>query len=661
MSDASISQTLVIGHLWQSVALAAVLALVLILGKRMRGSTRYGLGVAAFVASLALPLAAFIPGETIVSGLLKQLNAPVALASTETTQLGVTAAPTPQVAPQAPAVMPISTGDTRVVAQPAPAVAPVAATAPAIKAATQTQPASLFTLPALKLPDLGLPLLAIWLGVAAFLLFRTGRDLVAVERLVSRARPADLPPALQTRMKGVRVVVSPEAPGPMAAGLFRPSIVLPESIALASPGMAGLLEHEHAHIRRRDMLAALGQRITLALLWWSPALYFISRRIDEEREVACDEAAVDRTGDAKAFARSLTKQAENQLWVRAPRLAVGAIGPRSHFSRRVHRLIDIARTGGSQTRYSGRLAFAGLVLVVGMAAMITPRFTAEAQQTTNEQQDVTRAQDEKRTITTLDGHSGHDDAHDGVHFSWNDGEFEAIGAELEGLMAELGPELEGLMAELGPELEGLMAELTPELQAEMSALGVEMSALGIDLAGLVGQEVMAEMPAIMDEVRRALDEADLGAHMSVEWQKMSEAERAEVRAALAEAREEIRNAFGPEMQAEIRAAMDEARVELANSRAEIAAAMANGREEARMGLEIARQALAAARDEMAAARERGDFRGHPFDGEAFGAEIERTVMESLRAAGIPVDGEAPPRPLDPPKPLQAPLPPAPLQ
>ncbi len=165
----------------------------------------------------------------------------------------------------------------------------------------------------------------------------------------------------------------------MAAGLFKPAIVLPPSIALASPGMAALLEHEHAHIRRNDMLAALGQRVVLALLWWSPALYWMSRRIDEEREVACDEAAVDRTGDAKAFARSLTKQAENQLWVRAPKLAVGAIGPRSQFGRRIKRLIEIAKTGGHPSKYAGRLAFAGLALAVATAAMVTPRFTAEAQ------------------------------------------------------------------------------------------------------------------------------------------------------------------------------------------------------------------------------------------------------------------------------------------
>ena len=81
MSDVSLSQTMIFGHLWQSVAIAAVLAGVLILGKRMRGETRYGLAAGAFVASLALPMAAFIPGETIVAGLLKQMNAPVSLAS----------------------------------------------------------------------------------------------------------------------------------------------------------------------------------------------------------------------------------------------------------------------------------------------------------------------------------------------------------------------------------------------------------------------------------------------------------------------------------------------------------------------------------------------------------------------------------------------------
>lgn len=631
MSDVSVSQTLVIGHLWQSVALAAVLALVLVLGKRMRGSTRYGLGAAAFVASLALPLAAFIPGETIVAGLLQQLNAPVALQANETTRMEVmapaAAAPALPAAPAA-AVPPPAAGEASLVLAVAPVAAPAAPAAPAlpaVKVVTETQPVSLFTVPELKLPDLGWPLLAIWLSVSAFLIARTIRDLLAVERLVALARPADLPPALQARMRGVRVVVSPEAPGPMAAGLLKPCIVLPESIALASPGMAGLLEHEHAHIRRHDMLAALGQRIVLALLWWSPALHWLSRRIDEEREVACDEAAVDRTGDAKAFARSLTKQAENQLWVRAPRLAVGAIGPRSHFGRRVKRLIDIAKTGGSPAKYSGRLAFSGLVLAVAVAAMVTPRFTAEAQPPAAETQDAAPADAQDRTrsngksVITLDGGDGDHD----FGFSAADGEYAALGAEIEALMAEL-----------GPELESLMGEMTPELQAEMSALSAEMSALGIELGGLVGQEVMAEMPAIMEEVRRALQEAGIDADTMDAWQDFERVDMEEVRQALAEAREELHVALGPELQGEIRSALEEARSELSNHRTEIAAAMADSR----MGLDIARQALAAARDEMAAARERGEFRISGPNGGDIGDDIERSVLDALRAAGVPVDG-----------------------
>lgn len=590
MSDVSLPQTMIFGHVWQSVALAAVLAGVLILGRRMRGSTRYGLATAAFAASLLLPLAAFIPGETIVASLLKQLNAPVMLASSAPAQIATPVTPVTPATPAAavtrtdPLLTPVSfeRDATSLGLGIATTVAPVVNAAPA---------APLFTLPEIKLPDVTLPLLAIWLAGASLLLFRTGRDLIAVERLVARAKPADLPEALKGCMKGVRVVVSPEAPGPMAAGLFRPAIVLPESIALASPGMAGLLEHEHAHIRRRDMLAALGQRIVIALLWWSPALHWMSRRIDEEREVACDEAAVDRTGDAKAFARSLTKQAENQLWVRAPKLAVGAIGPRSHFGRRVKRLIEIAKTGGHPAKYSGRLAFAGLALCVAVAAMITPRFTAEAQPPADRGTvDLTspEARDQARAAGELDGGSDHS-----FNFTFDGDEDFAM----------LGKDISELMNTIMPEIEMALSQLTPELQGELSALSAEMSALGVDISSTVTQEVLREMPAIMDQVRQSLQEAGIDPDHIDDWQGFSDFDAEEVRQAMEEAREELKHALGPEMQAEIRRALAEAREEVASHREEIAAAM----RESHNGLAIAREALAAAKAEIEAARARGDF------------------------------------------------------
>ena len=634
MTDISLSQTLVFGHLWQSIALAAVLAGALIFGKRMRGATRYGLGAAALLASLALPFASFIPGETIVASLLRQMNAPVSLDTTTPTthtaslpisEIAARAAPAKVVPPMTP----LNYNEASL-GYASSALAPAAAPAAPVAGAAMTPavPTSRFTLPQIPMPDIGLPLLIIWLAIAAVLIGRTLRDLVAVERLVARAKPADLPKALQLRMKGVRVVVSPEAPGPMAAGLLHPAIVLPESISLASPGMAALLEHEHAHIRRRDMLAALGQRLILALLWWSPALHWISRRMDEEREVACDEAAVDRTGDARAFARSLTTQAENQLWVRAPRLAVGAIGPRSQFSRRIRRLIDIAKTGSSPAKYSGRLAFAGLALVVGVAAMVTPRFTADAQQTHDKPIDLTSKDTKTKADLNaargeLDGAApgAHDDAFNRDSKDWDSMEFAGLGKEIEAMMAELGPQLKALGAEFGP-----------EMQNEFAGLSTEMASLGIDISSMITQDVMAEMPHIMEEVRRSLEEAGIDPD---NIDGLSPEHAAEVRAALQQARDEMKHALGPELQAEIRASLAQARDEIASHRDEIAAAM----KESHAGMAVAREALAAARAEIDAARARGDFKVRGPDGKIsfdFGPE----VMEQLRATGEALGGKS---------------------
>src|SRR5690606_2337381 len=135
--------------LWQSVAIAAVLAGVLILGKRMRGETRYGLAAGAFGASLALPMAAFIPGETIVAGLLKQMNAPVSLASAApVAALPALPAPAPVAGP-APAVDPNVRHAVFGAVAPAVLAAPAAPAAPVVVNAAA--PAPMFTLPEIKM------------------------------------------------------------------------------------------------------------------------------------------------------------------------------------------------------------------------------------------------------------------------------------------------------------------------------------------------------------------------------------------------------------------------------------------------------------------------------------------------------------------------------
>jgi len=623
MFDAGMIQTLIVGHLWQSVALAAVLAGALILGRRMRGTTRYDLAAVALVASIALPLAAFIPGESLARSLLDRINAPApaveqpvktgpsfiekSLADTGTPMWAVNCGTQAIKAATQDGAVPLSETafGKEAIAEGAPkwaldmgSRALQAAIEPAVVAASPP-PKPLFTLPQIKLPefslpDMTLPLAMIWIAGALILLVRTFRDLIAVEQLVARARPADLPEKLKVRMKGVRVAVSADAPGPMAAGLFRPCIVLPENIALGSPGMAALLEHERAHIERRDMVVALLQRVTLALLWWSPALYWISRRIDEEREVACDEAAVERTGNAKALARSLTIEAENQLWARAPRLAVGAIGPRSQAGRRIKRLIEAAK-GAPYAKYSGRLAFAGLALAVAVAAMVTPRFDADAQQP-----GALPPVEETLDGRPVDLLSPQDRAAGPNARAWAD--LRDLKDTDDEDLALLGEDFALLMDDLGKELEASLGGLSPELEAELQGLSAEMSALGIEISSIVSQEVLSEMPAIMEEVRLALEAEGFDTDDFEQWSEHSQ----EVREALQEAREELREALGPEMREEIRAAMEEARAEVAAHREEIKAALA----ESRVGMDVARQAMAEARAEIAAAKARGDFDRH---------------------------------------------------
>jgi beta-lactamase regulating signal transducer with metallopeptidase domain len=652
MIDVGVLQTLVVGHLWQSVAIAAVLAAVLIFGKRLRGTTRYGLAATAFVASLALPLAAFIPGETLVATVLERLvpaaqvehanPAPETPAPANQPFLrkimldsGVDAAALDAAGRELDKMtkqgtVPASETDWGKVAvdNGAPAwalnmginafrraAAPPPAAEPAPPAPAATFPG--FRLPDWNLPDLTVPMFLVWIAGALFLLVRTGRDLVAVERLVARAKPIDLPQPLKNRFGGVRVATSSDAPGPMAAGLFRPCVVLPESIALSSPGVAALLEHERAHIERRDMAVALLQRLTLALLWWSPALHWISRRIDEEREVACDEAAVARTGDAKAFARSLTSQAENQLWARAPKLAVGAIGPRSQVGRRIKRLIDIAK-GVSPAKYSGRLAFAGLALAVAVAAMVTPRVPADAQQTqrTPPPVDQSLAGQPGDLQTPAQGRSAALPDRDDLQLDGGDEDF-----------ASLGEEIGRLMESVGAELEFAFADLSPELEAELEGLSREMAALGVEISAAVSQDVLEHMPEIMAQVREALEAEGIDVD---DLDGFSEADREELRRDLQEARDELRQALGPEMQEEIRRAIEEARQEVAEHRDEIAAAVA----ESRAGMDIARDVMAKVRAELEAARLRGDFKPGKYD---FDFNFDPKEFEKLRNIKVDVD------------------------
>jgi beta-lactamase regulating signal transducer with metallopeptidase domain len=155
-----------------------------------------------------------------------------------------------------------------------------------------------------------------WLGGVALMLMR---HLIAIRGLtrMERAPHALLPEPWLGRFErlrramGVRRIIavrlSDRAPGPCTARLIRPVIWLPLSLLTRTPAdqVEALLAHELAHIARKDWLWNGLQCVIEALLFYHPAVWWLGRRIRQEREHACDDLAVAAGGDAVALAEAL--------------------------------------------------------------------------------------------------------------------------------------------------------------------------------------------------------------------------------------------------------------------------------------------------------------------------------------------------------------------
>ncbi len=136
-------------------------------------------------------------------------------------------------------------------------------------------------------------------------------------------------------------------------GLTSPSIVVAPSVlgALDDPELDQIVVHEWAHVQRRDDLARLVQRLIVALAGLHPAIWWIDRQLNLERETACDDWAVNATGSARGLAVCLTK-----LAAMPGRPADGVLLPAailsSELTTRVVRLLD-RRRNTSTTRTIG--------------------------------------------------------------------------------------------------------------------------------------------------------------------------------------------------------------------------------------------------------------------------------------------------------------------
>ncbi len=160
-------------------------------------------------------------------------------------------------------------------------------------------------------------LVAVWLaGVVAFTV-----RLIGGWRLTTRLRSVAVGPVprewqeslddLIRRMKistPVRLLTSSLVAVPTVVGWLRPVILMPIG-ALAGLPLAqveALLAHELAHIRRQDYVVNILQSIAEVVLFYHPAVWWVSEQIRAERETCCDDLAVEASGDVLVYVRALT-------------------------------------------------------------------------------------------------------------------------------------------------------------------------------------------------------------------------------------------------------------------------------------------------------------------------------------------------------------------
>jgi beta-lactamase regulating signal transducer with metallopeptidase domain len=212
---------------------------------------------------------------------------------------------------------------------------------------------------------------ALWLGGVALMLLRHyggWRLLASLEKAPHRL----LPPPLQRRvlaMQGalgisrtVLVRLAEEVAAPFTARLWRPVIWLPLSLLAQLPveQLEALIAHELAHIRRLDWLWNGLQCLVESLLFFHPGVWWLGRRIREERELACDDLAVAACGNAIALAEALAELERHRHPL--PRLVLAAHG--GSLMQRITRLLT-----GSTPNSRWRLP-AVLVILLGSGAVL---------------------------------------------------------------------------------------------------------------------------------------------------------------------------------------------------------------------------------------------------------------------------------------------------
>jgi beta-lactamase regulating signal transducer with metallopeptidase domain/ribosomal protein L7Ae-like RNA K-turn-binding protein len=174
--------------------------------------------------------------------------------------------------------------------------------------------------------------------------------------------------------KPVRLLRAPAQAMPMVVGLRRPAILVSnDADAWTAERRRSVILHEMAHVQRRDCFTQTLASLARALYWPHPGVWWAARRLQVEREFACDDRVLALGTEANGYANDLLEIAYSLGARRAPALAV-TMARRGQLEGRLLAVLDAARnraTPGLIGRAAAALVAASVIVPVAAIGIRT--------------------------------------------------------------------------------------------------------------------------------------------------------------------------------------------------------------------------------------------------------------------------------------------------
>lgn len=291
--------------------------------------------------------------------------------------------PPQAVEPQTAELSPVISGT---FSQPDPMIAQPLAAPPATRPTTPTQTAE--TRPPVETPAVspswqGL-LLVIWVAVASALTLLLIQRAYFVRGLLGQSEEAsrDMMRELEecrrrlNLRRQIHLRLSPNAASPAVCGLFRPVILIPQSIAprLQSHDLQAVLLHELAHVKRGDLWVNLIQTLLQIAYFYNPLLWLANAMIRRTREQAVDETVLVAMGETARQYPEILVNIAKLAFTRRPALSLRMIGVVESKSALTARIQHILTRPLPKT---AKLGVMGLLTLFVLAAVLLPMAKAQ--------------------------------------------------------------------------------------------------------------------------------------------------------------------------------------------------------------------------------------------------------------------------------------------